>query len=798
MIKQVGALFMLETSHTSYWFQVLPSKHLEHLYYGRKIALAKNADALIEKTRFMAGNMISYSKAYSQLGLENKCLEMSSLGKGDVRETFVEVCHEDGSTTCDFLFDKATMKKGKDALKTLPSSYGTEEEVEQLEIELYDKAYGLRLVLTYQVYADSDVITRSAKLINESNEVIKLNKLMSTQLDFDEHTYVFSHFSGAWAREMNRVDHKCYQGKLVNSSMTGTSSSRSNPFVMLSQEATTEDAGDCYGINLIYSGNHYEAVEVGSFGKLRLVSGINPSTFSYEIASGDSFEAPEAVMTFSYKGFNGMSQNMHQFIRNHIVRGEWQYKERPILLNSWEATYFDINESKLVKMAKAAKEVGIELFVMDDGWFGNRNDDTSSLGDWVVNEKKLPGGLKGIVDKINNLGLDFGIWVEPEMVSEDSECYREHPEWAVGIPGKSHSQGRHQRILDLTREEVQNYIIDAISKVLRSANISYVKWDMNRVFSDYYSSALPEHRQGEFAHRYVLGLYKVLETLTSSFPHILFEGCAAGGNRFDLGMLCYMPQIWASDNTDAIARVKIQTGYSYGYPMSVIGAHVSDCPNHQTLRNTPIETRFNVAAFGLLGYECHIGELSKEDKEKIKMQIAFYKEHRRILQFGKYYRIQNGTITDYVKGIHQCMTVSEDQSKAIGLYLQEQVIPNSTYAKFKTKGLADDKVYHFSNMPLKHNIELFGDLINSVAPIHVKKDSMTHHLISKFVKIDGEKESHIVYGSTLNYAGIKLKQGFGGTGYDEEIRMLQDYHSRIYVMEEVKEGVENDKLKEDS
>lgn len=784
MIKQLNTLFMLQTKNTSYCFHVLPSGHLEHLHYGKKVMLdTSSLEAICEKNHFIAGNLLAYSNEYPQLGLENLCLEASSRGKGDIREPFVSLTFSNGSTTSDFIYEKATITEGKTPLRTLPSSYGTNQEVTELAIELYDKHYKVRLILYYWVYEDCDVIARSARLINESDTPLTIDRLMSTQLDIDHNDLVFTNFCGAWAREMNRFDHPCHQGKIINSSSTGTSSSRHNPFVMLSSPETSEDYGICYGFNLIYSGNHYEAVEVGSFGKTRFVSGINPDTFSFCLAPSESFEAPEAVMTFSANGYTQMSHQMHYFIRHHIVRGHWQFKERPILINSWEATYFNFNESKLLKLAKSAADVGIELFVLDDGWFGDRNDDTSSLGDWFVNKKKLPNGLNGLAEKINKLGMSFGIWVEPEMISEKSKCYEAHPDWAVTVPNMPHSVGRNQMILDLTRSDVQEYIITSLSDIFENAPISYVKWDMNRIFSDYFSRALESQKQKEFAHRYVLGLYHILDTLTKKFPEILFEGCSAGGNRFDLGILCYMPQIWASDNTDAICRANIQTSYSYGYPMSVISSHVSNCPNHQTLRTTPIETRFNVAGFGLLGYECNLSEMSKEDLDAIKKQVALYKKYRHTLQFGNYYRIANGKATDYTKGIYKWMTVSDDQKEALGCYLQEQVTPNYFYGTFKTKGLCDTALYHFTNRQLQHNIKAFGDLINTVAPIHVKQDSLVHNTIAKFVKMDGEIEDYTLSGSALNHIGIRLKQSFAGTGYDDQVRFFPDYASRLYIIE---------------
>jgi alpha-galactosidase len=778
MIRKKNECYILETKDTTYCFRQLPTGHLEQLYYGRRIDLSESIGPIIEKRRFLEGNLIAYSKENPQYALENLCLEISSMGKGDIREPFMQILHHDGGSTSNFLFQSDCIQSIKKPLATLPSAYDDSEEAQSLEISLYDKNYDLTLVLTYAVFYNSNVITKSAKLINHSQNEVRIDRLMSGQLDLDTNEYVITTFHGAWAREMKRCDLPCQPGIYINDSKTGTSSNRSNPFFFLSKEGTTEEYGECYGFNLIYSGNHYGAVEVNSMGKVRVLQGIQPFGFSYYLASNESFETPEAVMTYSHKGYTGMSHNMHHFVQHHIVRGEWKWRERPVLVNSWEANYFKFNENKLVKLAKAAKDVGVELFVLDDGWFGKREDDTSSLGDWYENKKKLPGGLKQLGDKIVQLGLSFGIWVEPEMVNEDSDLYRKHPDWAVKIPGMEHSTGRNQMLLDLTREEVRTYLIDEMTRVFASAPITYVKWDMNRIFSDHFSIGLDAKRQVEFDYRYMVGLYQMLEELTKRFPHILFESCASGGNRFDLGMLCYMPQIWASDNTDAMSRAHIQTGYSYGYPMSVLGAHVSGCPNHQTLRNTSIDTRFEVAAFGLLGYECNLTELNEEEYQAVKDQIAFYKKYRSTLQYGDFYRIQ------YKDGITKWMTVDKDKKRALGLYLQQEVIPNFTYGKFVTKGLEDKKRYHFTNRQRIFNIKEFGDLINTVSPIHIKKDSIVHGIIAKLKKMPGEVEDCFALGEVFNYAGVKLKQGFGGVGYDEEIRLFQDYSSRMYVWEE--------------
>lgn len=798
MIQTANDIFVLHTAHTTYAFRKLPTGQLEHLYYGRKIhvcePLDENAVApLIEKHTFQPGNSCVYDREHDAYTLEDVCLEMSTYGKGDIREPFVELIYEDGSFSSDFVYESSARFEGRearDAEDALPVSYDEKNQVEHLCVTLKDNNSALKLELHYYVYEDCDVITRSAKLINDGENAVQIRRLMSCQVDFPTSDHVFTSFHGAWAREMRRWDVPVAAGKYVNASYTGTSSSRANPFVMLSGRETTEDTGDCYGFNLVYSGNHYEAVEVNSYGKTRFVSGINPQNFCWQLPAGENFEAPEAVMAYSRAGYNGMSQCMHRFVREHIVRGAWKKKVRPVLLNSWEAAYFDINEKKLLQLAKAGKEAGIELFVMDDGWFGHRDNDRSSLGDWKVNTKKLPNGLAGLCKKINDLGMDFGIWVEPEMVNVDSELYKAHPDWAMDIPGKNHSEGRNQRLLDLSRAEVQDYIIGQMSDLFSSANIAYVKWDMNRIVTDYYSKTLPPERQGEVAHRYVLGLYRCMKELTERFPEILFEGCAAGGNRFDLGILSYFPQIWASDDTDALCRAEIQTGYSYGYPMSVVSAHVSSCPNHQTLRMTPLETRFQVAAFGICGYECNFCDLKKEEFEAVKAQIALYKEWRKVLQTGSFYRGRNFSDQGSVLGssagnIQEWTCVSEDREKAVGFLMQKLVSPNTQFEYYRPNGLNPEARYHFYNRSLKYNVKEFGDLVNTVAPVHIRQDSVAHNLIAKFVKMDGEAEDFCAYGDALMYAGVKLKQAFGGTGYNEQIRYFPDFASRMYFMEQM-------------
>ena len=774
-LKAAYPVFVLDTDNTTYLFAVTPSRHLEHLYYGGKIRIDKAEDCahIRERHEFELGNCISYDKKFPQVMLEDMCLEMSGAGHGDIREPFVSLVYPDGSRSVDFLYEKSTLSNQKEPLQTLPCAYTENGKTEHLIVELRDGA--LVMELHYTVYPACDVITRSAVLLNEG-DTVQVERLMSMQLDMPFGGAAVTSFHGAWGREMNRHTAALPVGKLVLESRTGCSSNRVNPFFMVHSPDANEASGSVYGFNLIYSGNHYAAAEVNAYGKTRIVSGIQPEGFRWLLEKDGRFETPEAVMTYSENGFTGQSQNMHRFVRSHIVRGVWRDRPRPVLLNSWEACYFNINEKSLVAMAKSAKDLGVELLVMDDGWFGERDNDRCSLGDWTPSVKKLPGGLRSLAEKVIAEGLQFGIWVEPEMVNTDSRLYRKHPDWAMAIPGKRHSEGRTQRVLDLANPEVQDFLIQKMSEVFSSAPVSYVKWDMNRIFSDVYSPYLPAERQGETAHRYIMGLHRVADTLAKSFPDILFEGCASGGNRFDLGMLCWFPQIWGSDNTDAICRAHIQEGYSYGYPQSCVGAHVSASPNHQTLRRTPLATRFAVAAFGALGYECDVRGLPSAEKQAIREQIALYKKWREVMQFGDFYRITEGNL-------HRWTCVSPDKSRAVVLLLQELTEANVQAHRLQLRGLDPDKTYRLYNIPGRVDVRTFGSLINTVTPVHVRQDSVLHNVIAKQVKMSGETENVTATGSVLMHTGVMLSPAFSGSGFNEKVRIFPDFAARLYFLE---------------
>lgn len=750
----------LDTKNTSYIFSLTDSGHLEHLHYGLKLGTF-DPDLLREKMPYPTGILLDQ---YNPIALEDLPLEFSTYGKGDLREAMIEVETADHNRVSDFRYveDKEI---SDDVSSCLPSAQAADR---ILEIETSDMFSGLTLFLTYRVFAEADVIVRSCRLRNDSDQTVDVHRLLSAQLDLNRNDLVWRTFDGHWGREREVHEKELNAGILINDSKSGNSSNRHNPLVILREKHSDDRQGECYGMNLIYSGNHATIGEVNAFGKSHIVWGINPHSFTYPLLPSESLESPQAVLTYSDHGINELSRHFHLFINQHLIPAQWRARTRPVLINSWEATYFNFNEAKLLKLAKTASETGIELFVLDDGWFSNRNDDSSSLGDWDVNLKKLPGGMKRLSEKIHALEMQFGLWVEPEMVSPDSDLYRAHPGWAITIPGRIPSMGRNQLVLDLAQTDVQDHLITTFKKVFSSAQIEYVKWDMNRNISDL--------GDGSHCHRYLLGLYRVLETLTETFPEILFESCASGGNRFDLGMLAYMPQTWTSDNTDALCRVHIQDATSQGYPLSTMSAHVSAVPNHQTQRLSPLETRFQVACFGVLGYELNLNELSGESLDAIKKQIQFYKQYRELFQFGMFYRCSPGHQTN----LTDWMVVSPDKTSGILMHFQDRAIANPMTQIILPVGLDEDTLYDFSNRPFDIDIGMFGDLINMVSPIRIRPDSLLHKAVRSFKVLHTEVEHGQADGRSLMRGGIKLKQSNVG-GFNEETRIFPDGASRIYL-----------------
>lgn len=743
--------------------------HLEHIYYGAHI-VGSGVDALRYKRNIVRGSLVLSSQDDSTYSLDDVPLEWSGIGRGDYRNSPAQILMPDATYTNDFCYLSHEYVDGDCPMGSLPTAYGA---AQTLIVTLKDSVMDVRVKLFYSVYEESNVITRRAVLQNNEASPLHLQKFMSMMLDLPQGDYDMTTFDGDWISEANRHLRPVESGIYINESTTGASSNRHNSGVLISGKHTSQQQGIAYGFNLIYSGNHHTAVEKAPCGLVRVMCGISPHCFDFTLKHGEQFETPEAVMTFSEDGFNGMSQNFHRFVNQNVVRGDWKGRERPVLINNWEAHFFRYKQGKLMRLARRAKKLGVELFVLDDGWFSNRNTDTCGLGDYNVNRKKLPCGIDGLAERIEKLGMKFGLWFEPESVNPDSDLYRNHPEYAIKIPSRTPALGRHQLLLDLTNPFVRDYIVDNVSAILDSAKISYVKWDMNRHMSDMYSASCPA---GEFFHRYTMGLYDVLGRIFLPRSHILVEGCASGGDRFDLGILCFCQQIWASDDTDPIERVKIQSGLSYLYPQSTMGAHVSQSPHQQTLRHTPISTRFHVASYGCLGYEMDLGELTPLEKKDVAEQISFYKKHRKTLQFGTFYRFDN-------KPNQWCFeAVNSDKSVAISTMVQGLATAAPSNDMLPLIGLDASACYSLKSRPQRVYVGRFGSLIKHLLPIKLKPDGLVLRTLNRhYSMLDGE-QSLSASGAEL-MAGVQLDRQFIGTGYQKDIRMLGDFGSNMYIIE---------------
>lgn len=773
MISYKDGIFRLDTLHTSYIFRVSNFGHPESIHYGERLA-EQPFEAILLKHTALIGSSVAYDASDPLYSLDTLSLKWSGIGKGDYRHSPAEIRMPDKSFVADFLYTAHRIIDGFVPMASLPSSYGKESDCSTLEVTLTDKQSHVLLYMYYTVFEKSDVITRRVVLENQNDNAIVIRSLMSMMLDLPNRNYSLVTFQGGWIKEAHRQDRKLQYGLFVSESTTGASGNRHNPGFLLAEQGATESHGRVYGFNLVYSGNHYEGIELSNQDLVRVMSGINPHCFEWPLEKGGRFETPEAVMTFSDQGYNGTSGQFHDFINEHIVRGDWKGRERPVLLNNWEAHFFSFTQGRLLRLARRASRLGVELFVLDDGWFGIRNSDTAGLGDYSVNRKKLPGGLASFSSKINHLGMKFGLWFEPEMVNPDSDLYREHPEYAVSIPGREPSLGRNQLVLDLCNPKVRDYITASVRGILESADISYVKWDMNRHISDMYSSSLSN--QGMFFHQYMIGLYDILARIFADKPHILLESCSSGGNRFDLGMLCFSPQIWASDNTDPVERLKIQKGLSYLYPLSTIGAHVSSAPHQQTLRATPLSTRFNVAVFGCLGYELDLKYLSRMEKREVRDQISFYKEHRKTMQFGRFYRHD----AHKANKVHW-ETVAQDGSEAIAGFFQTQSDAAEGFDFLPLTGLDAHARYSLKTRPQKLYVKRFGGLINHILPFHIHPDGFLMNLLNKFYTLTDCVENYEGYGDLLE-AGVRLNNPFVGSYYNSQTRLLGDFGSNLYII----------------
>ncbi|MGY3815155.1 alpha-galactosidase [Globicatella sulfidifaciens] len=701
--------FHLSNQHVSYIFRVMEKTHiLEHLYFGPRINSYDNYDFLIERDVRTGNNFIMGDHTSS---FEHIKQEVPVYGTTDFRYPSIELEYSDGDRISHFEYFDYRLSKGKTREKGQPRSFASEQEAEVLTVILKNRYSDIFLELDYGLYKDLPIITRQQRLINKSRENISIEQFMSLNLDIPNENYEWVHLDGAWARERHVKRQEVQPGVQHISSTRGASSHVYNPFFALVSAQTTENKGNAIGIALIYSGNFLAQIERDNFEVLRLQIGINPYQFKWLLKPNEMFQTPEAVVCYSDSGLNGMSQTFHDFFNFHVINNKWQKDPRPVLINSWEATYFDFNEEKLLEIAQTAKRIGIDLFVLDDGWFGTRDSDEGSLGNWKIDYRKLPNGIKGLSEKIHSMGLKFGLWIEPEMISMDTPLYKKHPEWVIGHPQKNISHGRNQYVLNFAIPEVVENIYHQLESILNESKIDYIKWDMNRYISEAYSVLLPRQQQGELFHRYILGVYQLYEMLIDNFPDIMIESCAGGGGRFDAAMLYYAPQAWTSDNTDAIERLKIQYGTSFVYPLSTIGAHISEVPNHQVGRTTPLTTRSEVAMFGTFGFELDITKLNEDELLLLSNEISKYKLYQSLITQGKFYRL----LSPFDSDITAWMVVAKDQSEAlVGIY-QPLDKPNDHYHRLKLPGLNPKLRYHY--MIHGKNVIRFGDDLEKIGLI---------------------------------------------------------------------------------
>lgn len=680
--------FHMQTKNCSYIFRILEDKGLQQIYFGKKICRKNKYDNLSWYEKRGLELYTEKEKSYLRLGTIRQ--EYSSYGRGDFRHPAYQVKLKNGSRITELKYKSYEVNRGKKKIQGLPSVFAEEDsDVETLKIILTDELINLDVILNYTVFPKFDTIVRNVEFYNRGNEDLILLKAMSLQLDLPDANYDFIHFSGAWLRERNIYRTTLRPGIQGIDSIKYSSSHQQNPFFMLARLETTEFKGEVLGFNFIYSGNFQNIIEVDHFHTARITIGINTVESEFLLSRKDSFITPEAIISYTDKGFNTLSQQLSEFYKNHLMCSKFSKTSRPILLNSWEGMYYDFDDNKLLSLASKAKELGIELLVVDDGWFGKRKDDRTSLGDWNPSLDRFPKGIGEFAKKVHKLGIKFGLWFEPEMISLESNLYERYPEWLVKCPERLPAISRNQYVLDFTRKEVVDYIFNSMSKVIDEAELDYIKWDMNRYISDSYSANLSASQQMEFSHRYILGVYRLYEKLTVKYPDILFESCASGGGRFDLGMMHYAPQAWTSDNTDPIERLKIQYGTSYGYSISMMGTHVSDVPNQQTGRVTSLEFRSSVAYFGVFGYELDITKLSNEETTEIKEQIRFYQKYREIFQHGIFYRLRSPFMGSSVSW----QVVSKDQSISIVAYYQMLNEQNPGFVRLYCMGLDENKMY---------------------------------------------------------------------------------------------------------
>ena len=764
---EANRIFELDTRNTSYRIGIVDEEgFVGHIYYGQKIRPQK-CDQFLRTCE--APFVPSKNNRERCSFMDTFPTEYSGNGIGDYRESCIAVKTANGSRTVDLKFVDYDIVNGKPGISGLPASFAGEEEVQTLVVHMMDGGCGIDVDLIYSVFEDEDVITRSVSVKNAGDKDIRLTKVYSACIDMDDEDFEMLTLHGSWARERQIERCPIAYGKQSVSSLRGESSHQDHPFMAWMTKGTDQTTGDVYGMHFVYSGNFIAQIEKSQFDSIRAVMGIHSEGFEWWLTPGETFTAPEVVLTYSHDGLGHMTRNLHDFYRCHMIRSRYLHQKRPVLINNWEATYFDFTREKLIAIAQKAKECGVELFVLDDGWFGARTTDHAGLGDWVANPDRLPEGITGIAEDIEKVGLKFGLWFEPEMTNKDSDLYREHPDWILSVPGRHDSHGRFQYVLDFSRKEVVDRIYEMMAKILSTAKVSYVKWDMNRSITECYSAALPADRQGEVFHRYILGVYDLYERLTSTFPHVLFESCASGGGRFDPGILYYAPQGWTSDDTDAIERVKIQYGTSMCYPISSMGSHVSVVPNHQTRREAPLRTRANAAYFGTFGYELDLGKLTADEIEEVKEQVRFMKVYRELIQYGTFYRLASPFEDE------ECgwMVVSDDKKTAIVAWFRTLYTPNKCFTRMKLHGLDPDALY---------SCNVLGGQALTVSKTPDGK------LIYEKVSGDKGEDSAVnviagpsCYGDELMNLGLITSDTSAGEIVGEDMP-CGDYDSRLYVL----------------
>ena len=689
-VNKDGDIFQINTENSTYLMGIAYGKYLGHLYYGKRME-DMEGQYLLRVKEDEAG--INWQRRDKISLMDSFYFEYPSWGVGDYRDPALRVRDEGGFRVCELEYEGYEIKSGKPCLEGMPATFEGREagqKAQTLEIILRDALLGLKVLLRYSIFEDSDAIIRSVTAINEGSQKLYLEKILSASLDMDNEEYQLFTLHGSWARERRITGRKVSEGKHIVGSLRGETSHQNQPFLALTTNGTNQTSGDVIAMNFVYSGNFIAETELDHKDGIRMSMGIHPDGFEWVLEPGASFTTPEAVMVYSSEGLGKMTRTFHSLYQNHLIRSKFLHQKRPILINNWEATYFDFDDTKLLSIAKEAKELGIEMLVMDDGWFGKRNNDESSLGDWFVNEDKLRGGVAALAEQVHEEGLRFGIWFEPEMISPDSELYSAHPDWAIQVPGREPSMGRHQYVLDLTRQEVVDHAYESVARILRSASIDYVKWDMNRPLADVGSFTLGAEHMGEFYHRYVLGVYQMQERLIQEFPDLLLENCSGGGARFDPGMLYYSPQIWTSDDMDPIERLTIQEGTALVYPLSTMGAHICVCPNHTVGRETSMEIRANVALAGTFGYELDITKLTDEEKREAKFFNQQYHKYNDLVREGGYYRIASYRENQR----YDCWQVnSRDRQEVLVTYVQVRNEPEQRSRRIRLQGLAPHLKY---------------------------------------------------------------------------------------------------------